>query len=88
MANQKIFKYMDKLLDESSKSNLLHKHACVAISKGKQISPPFHNYMRAYMFNQKCGSAHAEMATVNYLLNTMWREKWCKKQACILQTFQ
>jgi hypothetical protein len=84
MTIQKIFKYVDGLLDEAKKSNLAHKHACVAISKGRQISPHFHNYMRSYMFNQKCGSAHAEMATVNYLLNSLWRERWCKKQPCIL----
>jgi hypothetical protein len=76
MTNQKIFKHVDKLLDEASKSNLSHKHACVAIRKGRQVSPYFHNYMRGYMFKQNCGSAHAEMATVNYLLNSMWRERW------------
>jgi hypothetical protein len=84
MSNQKIFKYINKLQVEALKSNLAHKHACIAISKGKQVSPPFHNYMRCYMFNQKCGSAHAEMATVNFLLNSLWRGYWFEKQPCIL----
>ena len=63
------FKYViDKLRMEAKKSKLVHKHACVAIKKGKIVSPTFHNYMRAYICDFKCGSAHAEMATINYLL--------------------
>ena len=73
-----------KLKDEASKSDMCHKHACVAIKHGRMITPTFHNYMRSYMFNYKCGSAHAEMATINYLLNSLWREKWYEKRSCIL----
>jgi hypothetical protein len=88
MTNRKVFKHVDELVDKAKESKLFHKHGCVAISKGRQISPHFHNYMRGYIFRQPCGSAHAEMATVNYLLKSLWREQWCKKQSCILQAFK
>lgn len=81
----KINNIVEKLRKEASKSDMCHKHACVAIKQGRMITPTFHNYMRTYMFNFKCGSAHAEMATINYLLNSLWREKWREKQSCILQ---
>jgi hypothetical protein len=74
-----------KLKEESMKSNICQKHACLAIRGNKLISPPFHNYMRARIYNFKCGSAHAEMATLNYLLGELWGEKWEKKQRCFLQ---
>ena len=83
----KMFRVVDKLRLEASKSDMCHKHACVAIKKGRMISPTFHNYMRPYMFNYKCGSAHAEMATINYLLNSLWREIWYEKRSCVLQAY-
>jgi hypothetical protein len=78
-------KIIDKLCVEAHKSELSHKHACVAICKGKLISPTFHNYMRSYIYDYKCGSAHAEMLTINYLLNSLCRDGWNKKQTCVLQ---
>ena len=75
---------IDKLRAEAHKSDIAHKHACVAIRKGKLISPTFHNYIRMYIYDYKCGSAHAEMVTMNYLLNSQYRERWCEKQSCIL----
>lgn len=86
--SKKIFSLVHKLLEEAKKSDLMHKHACIAVIKGKQISPTFHNYMRSNMFYQNCGSAHAEMATVNYLLNSLWRERWYKKRPRFLQDSQ
>lgn len=80
----KINSIVDELKNHASKSEMYNKHACVAIKQGRIITPMFHNYMRTYMFNYRCGSAHAEMATINYLLNSLWKEKWREKQACIL----
>jgi hypothetical protein len=80
-------KLVDKLIDEAAKSKMKQKHACVAIRNGKVISPMFHNYIRDFMFHSKCGSAHAEMAVLNYLINTLWSADWCEKQQCILQGF-
>lgn len=72
------------LQKEARKSDIVHKHACIAVCGKKIASPPFHNYMRVRIYNYKCGSAHAEMATINYLLGELWCEKWRKKQRCIL----
>lgn len=60
---------VNALRTEASKSTMNNKHACVAICKGKIVSPKFHNYMRSYMHSFNCGSLHAEMAVINYLLN-------------------
>jgi AAA15 family ATPase/GTPase len=81
----KINNIVEKLKEEAKKSDMCHKHACVAIKKGRMITPIFHNYMRTYIFNFKCGSAHAEMATINYLLNSIWGKQLKKKQPCILR---
>jgi len=83
----KIENIVDMLRQEACKSDMNHKHACLAIKQGNIITPSFHNYMRSYIFNYKCGSAHAEMATVNYLINSLWKIKWRKKQQCVLQTY-
>lgn len=80
----KIEQIVTKLKEEATKSNISQKHACLAMRGNKVISPPFHNYMRARIYNFKCGSAHAEMATLNYLLGELWREKWGEKQQCVL----
>lgn len=80
----KITQLIERLTSEASKSKICHKHACLAMRGNKVISPTFHNYMRARIYNFKCGSAHAEMATLNYLLGELWSEKWGEKQQCIL----
>lgn len=80
----KIDQIIKSLKDEATKSNICHKHACLAMRGNKIISPPFHNYMRASIYNFKCGSAHAEMATINYLLGILWRKGWREKQQCVL----
>jgi hypothetical protein len=80
----KITQIIERLTSEALKSEICHKHACLAMRGNKVISPPFHNYMRARIYNFKCGSAHAEMATLNYLLGELWCEKWRKKQQCVL----
>lgn len=80
----KIERIVDILKHYTGKSDMNHKHACLAIKKGNIITPSFHNYMRTYIFNYKCGSVHAEMATINYLINSLWKVKWRKKQQCIL----
>ena len=79
-----LYKILEKLKSESQKSDLQSKHACVAFKNGKVITPFFHNYMRTYIYDFKCGSAHAEMSTINYIINTLWCERLCKKQKCIL----
>jgi hypothetical protein len=59
------------LKEKALKSNMTHKHACIAINKGCIISPAFHNYMRSYIFNYNCGCVHAEIAIINYLINNI-----------------
>ena len=84
-SEMKFKEIMYKLRLEAHKSELNKKHACVAIQKGKIISPTFHNYNRAYILDYKCGSVHAEMAVMNYLINSLWRENWKEKHACIFR---
>lgn len=74
---------INKLQDEASKSAMKHHHACVAVKRGNLITPTFHNYMRSYMFEYKCGSAHAEMATINYIINSIWKIDLYVKKRCI-----
>lgn len=84
----KLNNIINNLKNEAQKSTVSHKHACVAIIGNKTISPYFHNYMRYQVFGIICGSCHAEMATINYLLNTICRGSYRKKQSCVLQNFQ
>ena len=77
-------KIINRLKNEAEKSVISNKHACVAIIGNKVVSPFFHNYMRYQVFGFICGSCHAEMATINYLLNTLCRGSYRKKQLCIL----
>jgi hypothetical protein len=78
---------VNKLREESLKSEICHKHACIAMVGNKPISPAFHNYMRSYFYNFNCVSMHAEMAVINYLINYARGSLYphCKKkQSCIL----
>lgn len=77
-----IQKLATRLAFVASRSDINQKHACVALMDGNIISPHFHNYKRTYMFGQYLGSAHSEMAVVNYLLNSLWFERGL--QACVL----
>lgn len=77
-----IQRYMSILAHSADNSDINHKHGCVAMRKGKIISPPFHNYKRNVMFGHRCGSAHGEMCVVNYLINSLWHEKGLSQ--CIL----
>ena len=75
-----------ELREVSKKSDVKNsKHACIAIKQGIQISPIFYNYMRVSIFNYKCGSLHAEMSTINYLINSLFPSDKIKR--CVLQSF-
>ena len=69
----KIIQFIPQLCNEASKSNLSNKHACVALKKGRMITPMFHNYVRSYMCGYKCGTAHAEMVALHHLLFMPYR---------------
>lgn len=84
--NDKFANILHILRGEATKSSMNNKHACVAIRHGKMITPVFHNYMRSYMCNFKCGSAHAEFAVINYLLNSGDLKNKLYK-TCILPNF-
>ena len=84
MKDIKITDIVNKLREEAKKSIMCHKHACIAYRNGRIISPPFHNYMRSYIFNFRCGSAHAEIATINYLLSSLFKEYWYKNKQYVL----
>jgi tRNA(Arg) A34 adenosine deaminase TadA len=71
---------INKLQIEASKSEMSHRHACVAVKNGNIITPTFHNYIRSYIFRYKCGSAHAEMATINYIINSLWKSDMYKNK--------
>jgi hypothetical protein len=76
-------KIVEKLRIEALNSILLNKHACVAVIKGKAISPTMHNHRRVFIQGYKCGSAHAEMLVMNHLLKLFCKIKYSKKQICI-----
>ncbi len=61
--------------------NNVHKHSAVAIKGHSIISPFFHNYDRTYMFGKIVGSFHAEMAVVNFLINSFFSKK---QKHCLL----
>lgn len=79
---------ISKLRNEATRSRMNNKHAAVAVCKGKIISPKCHNYMRSYMCGYKCVSMHAEMAVVNYLLNTLGGLRDGQSKQCILQSYK
>ena len=81
----KIDGIITKLRNETVKSNLTNKHACVVLKKGRMITPMFHNYVRSYMCGYKCGTAHAEMVALHHLLFSLWGGRQCEKRQCILQ---
>lgn len=70
----------------ASKSNITQKHGCIAIKKGKIISPSFYNYRRNSMFGKSCCSAHSEMCVLNYLINSLWKEEGLS--SCVLQGYE
>jgi hypothetical protein len=70
-----ILKYKSFLGEIALKSNIKHKHGCMAFKNGKVISPSFHNYNRTKLFGKKFSSAHSEMCVVNYLLSTLLKGK-------------
>ena len=81
-------KIIAQLKDETYLCQMTHKHASIAIKNGSRcVSPPFHNYMRPYLFKVMCGSTHAELATINYLLNTMCRGEVRKNPQLIKQPY-
>lgn len=45
-------------------------HFSVAIRNNIAITPVMCNYNRFYVFGKKRGTMHAEMSSLNYLLNT------------------
>ena len=47
-----------------------HHHFSVAIRNNVAISPVMCNYNRAYVFGKIRGSIHAEMNSLNYILNS------------------
>ncbi len=79
----KYLQFLGKLKDEARKSDIKHKHACIALMRNRAVSPSFHNYMRDCICGIRCGSAHAEMCVMNYILNSLWSERR-EKQSCIL----
>lgn len=51
----------------SYRGDLNKKHFCVALYKGKMITPVVNNYKRSMVFGSLRGTLHAEMAALNYL---------------------
>lgn len=79
-------KNIETLVNSAGLSGMESKHASIATINGCRISPAFYNYMRTFMLGVKCGSAHAEFALINYLVNSFWcsiNNGSCKK-SCIL----
>lgn len=68
--SNKINKIYTRLQTTKYKGSLRCQHFAVAIRGGKVITPVAYNYHRTYVFGKKRGTIHAEMNTLNYVLNT------------------
>ena len=78
-----IEQYLNQLAITALRSEINQKHGCIAIRKGKIISPAFHNYKRNYIFGTSCGSAHSEMCVINYMINSLWKNEQ-RISSCVL----
>ena len=70
LVSSKIYRIFDRLKNTPYNGTVSCKHFSVAIRNGKVITPVLFNYHRKYVFGTKRGTIHAEMNSLNYLMNT------------------
>ena len=68
--SNKINSIFNKLKSLPYTGDLHTHHFSIAIRQGKMISPVSCNYFRTYVFGKIRGTMHAEMGTLNYILNS------------------
>jgi hypothetical protein len=68
-ASNKINRIFSRLRSSSYSGDLRNQHFSVAIRNNMVISPVMCNYNRVYVFGKKRGTIHAEMNSLNYILN-------------------
>ena len=64
----KVITHIYNLIIESRKSDIAHKHACIAFMNGTRITPYLHNYKRPYIYRCLVGTLHAEMNVLHHIL--------------------
>ena len=68
-ASNKINKIFSGLTSSKYSGDLTAHHFAVVIRNGKVVSPVLCNYSRSFVFGKKRGTMHAEMNSLNYILN-------------------
>ena len=69
--NTKITNIYNKLKLSPYNGTNRNQHFSVAIRGGKLITPVGNNYHRSKVFGMIRGTIHAEMNTLNYILNSL-----------------
>ncbi len=79
--NNKILSNMMKTA--INKSDNIHTHSACAMTGKKTVTPYFANTNRTCFMKNVVGSVHAEMAVLNYMINTFFtgKDKQCLLQA-------
>ena len=82
--SKKIYNIYNNLLDLPYKGDIAQCHFSVAITKGKIISPVSYNYCRTMVLGEMKGTIHAEMSTINNILNSFPDFVYRNYKQCIL----
>lgn len=68
--SNKINMIFSSLVNSEYNGNVHNHHFAVSIRNGKVISPVSCNYSRQYIFGKIRGTCHAEMSSLNYIINS------------------
>ena len=69
IASNKINNIFNNLKNSEYKGGMYYKHLSVVIRNNIVISPILCNYNRSYVFGKTRGTLHAEMNSLNYIIN-------------------
>ena len=82
--SKKIYNIYNNLVDTPYKGDISSQHFSVAVYKGKIISPISYNYLRTFSLGKLKGSIHAEISTINNILNSHNSYRYKNYKQCIL----
>lgn len=82
--SKKIYNIYNNLKDLPYKGDINSQHFSVAVYKGKIISPLSYNYLRTFSLGKLKGSVHAEISTINNVLNSQNSYSYKNYKQCIL----
>jgi hypothetical protein len=67
----KIYRIFDRIKTAEYNGTLRCQHFAIVLRRGKPVSPVSCNYLRANVFGKTRGTMHAEMSSLNYVLNKL-----------------